>query len=702
MKFRFTIARRLSAGFGLLLIAVLTTSTLTYKTLNDNLKTNREISEIITPAKNYLNSLYLNVAQSKHLILYWTYIDQQTGSDDKKLLVAIQDSIVPLLEANLMDLSKYWDEETQKEFNLVVAQVDSLIEREKAIQKTLPDFSSYQDYYNLLEAKSEADDLKPIADKIVKRIKNLADKQTIVEAEANARIKKSFANFQQLIIWLGIILVISLISIAFFTTRTLVTPINYIKDIITNLGLGILPSEKLKVRSDEIGEMSKALNNYIDALRNISLFATEIGKGKLDEPFTPLSDKDELGNSLLLMRANLKKAQEEEIRRKEKDREFAWATNGVAIFSEILRQNSDNLQQLASAVINKIVKYTDAHLGGIFIKNDENPKDVFLELMAFNAYNRERYMEKRIEIGVNLVGQAVKEGETVFMTDLPKDYIYIKSGLGEDIPRSLVIVPLKVDEEVLGAIELASLTVMEKYKIEFIERISESIASTIARVKINEKTAALLAETQKTSEEMAHKEKEMLKRIDKIKEEYEQLHQKDIEDIEKLKTEYEEKLAALNTKAIKDVQKLNEKIKMLDLQYEAIETSTPLIEYTPEGIITAANVRFLRMAEVSTEVIESKHHSDFLPDHTIKTVEYQTLWSNIQKGISSTSLREFKFGDQTKWFYEILAPTNSTSGKIYKVVGLMINATELKLKEKELKNKINLANLEIQRLKSLK
>jgi len=702
MKFRFTIARRLWAAFGILLFAVLFTSSLTYRTLQENLKSNRDISEKITPAKNDLNSLYLNVAQSKYLIQYWVFIDQQPGSDDKKLLVSIQDSVIPLLESRLMDLSKYWEPDIQVEFNHIVNQIDSLVDREKSLQNTLHDFSSYQDYYIILQAKSDADDLRPVADKIVNRIKVLAEKQTGIEKKENAKIKTSFAQFQRLVIILGIILVVALLLIGFLTTRTLVAPINYIKEVIANLGLGILPMDKLKERNDEIGDMSKALNNYINSLRQISDFATEIGRGKLDVMFKPLSDNDELGNSLLLMRENLQQAQNEEERRKETDREFAWATNGVAIFSEILRQNSDNLTQLASAIINKIVDYTNANIGGIFIKNDDNPKDVFLELMAFNAYNRERYMEKRIEIGVSLVGQAVKEGETVFMTDLPKDYIYVKSGLGQDIPRSLVIVPLKVDEDVLGAIELASINVLEKYKIEFIERISESIASTIARVKINEKTSQLLAETQKNSDEMVQKEQEMLKRIKKIKEEYENLHQSDIEETQQTKQKYEQQLASLNTNSMKEIQELNDKIKLLGLQFEAIETSTPVIEYETDGIIKAANVRFLRIAEINMETIENKNHKDFLSTNVVRTVEYQALWSNLQKGISVTNLREFTFSDKPKWFYEILLPISSNDGTVYKIIGLLINATELKNKEKELKEKIQQANIEIQRLKSLK
>jgi len=68
----------------------------------------------------------------------------------------------------------------------------------------------------------------------------------------------------------------------------------------------------------------------------------------------------------------------------------------------------------------------------------------------------------------------------IFITEVPKDYIKIKSGLGQDDPKSLLIVPMKLNENVIGVIEIASLERFENFQIDFIERIGNSMASSLA------------------------------------------------------------------------------------------------------------------------------------------------------------------------------------------------------------------------------
>ena len=201
-------------------------------------------------------------------------------------------------------------------------------------------------------------------------------------------------------------------------------------------------SKKVKIKSkDEIGEMNQSVNTLIDGLNKTASFAREIGKGNLHKEFELLSEKDELGNSLLEMRESLKEAQEQEEKRKIEDQKQNWATQGLAKFGEILRQNTDDMNEFGYHIISNLVKYIDANQGGLFIINDDEKEDKYIELLACYAYERRKYMEKRIDIGVGMIGRCVQEQKTIYMTDLPEEYINITYGLGASVPNALLIVP---------------------------------------------------------------------------------------------------------------------------------------------------------------------------------------------------------------------------------------------------------------------
>ncbi|MBI4646136.1 MAG: GAF domain-containing protein, partial [Bacteroidia bacterium] len=245
-------------------------------------------------------------------------------------------------------------------------------------------------------------------------------------------------------------------------------------------------------------------------------FANQIGKGNYDKDFQLLSDNDTLGNSLIKMKNSLKIAEEEKRKREIEDEKHKWATNGLAKFAELLRQNNNDIKELAYVIISNLVKYLEANQGGFFIINDNDKNDIFIELSACYAYDRRKYIEKRIDIGVSLVGRCVQEKTTIFLTDIPDGYIGIKSGLGTANPTSLLIVPLKLNEEIFGVVEIASFKEFEQYQISFVERVGESIAATVSSVKVNIRTAKLLEQTQQYSQQLSSQEEEMRQNMEEL------------------------------------------------------------------------------------------------------------------------------------------------------------------------------------------
>ncbi|MFW5663472.1 MAG: PAS domain S-box protein [bacterium] len=344
-------------------------------------------------------------------------------------------------------------------------------------------------------------------------------------------------------------LVFSLVN--YYIMKTITRPINGLVKVVKELGEGSLADTFHYPYKDEVGQMVRSVNELVEGLKRTAIFASEIGKNNFDHPFEPLSEKDVLGNALLDMRKNLKTASEEEKIRKTEEEKRNWTTQGLARFADILRQNNDNLGELSYDIIKNLVDYLNVNQGGIFIYNNDDEHNKFLEMTACYAFDRRKYLEKKIHPGEGLVGTCFLEQEPIYITKIPQEYIRITSGLGEENPNSLLLIPLKVNEKIYGVIELASFTTFEKYQIDFVEKIGESIASTISSVKINTQTAMLLEKSQQQAEEMRAQEEEMRQNMEELTATQEAMAEKErdnIDTIEQLTRENHERVEQIHAK----------------------------------------------------------------------------------------------------------------------------------------------------------
>ncbi len=316
-------------------------------------------------------------------------------------------------------------------------------------------------------------------------------------------------------------------------TRIIVNRLLLLQGSIQRMSTGNLSNQKAQLKGrDELTDVESSILQLADGLRQTSCFAEEVGQGKFDTSFSPLSEHDTLGNALLKMRNNLKATAEE-------DRKRNWATEGLAKFADILRTNH-GLKLLAESAIKQLVNYLGANQGGLFVLNDSESHDVRLELVACYAFERKKFLEKSVQIGEGLLGQAYLERASIYLTEVPDRYVRIISGLGDGRPNCLLIVPLQVNNTVEGVIELALFRKLEQYEINFVEKLAESIASALARVKINERTRLLLEESQEKAEQMRAQEEEMRQNMEELSATQEEMHRKEsgyLSMIEQLKSQ---------------------------------------------------------------------------------------------------------------------------------------------------------------------
>ncbi|MBW3544546.1 MAG: GAF domain-containing protein [Bacteroidetes bacterium] len=250
------------------------------------------------------------------------------------------------------------------------------------------------------------------------------------------------------------------------------------------------------------------LEEQLENVKKNIAFAEEISRGNLSIEHTLDEQEDDLSKALLNMHQSLKNASVREQHER-------FIHTGVSRISDILRNNVNNLEELGDQVLKEIVSYLQLNQGGLFLVEEEKDQKV-LSLKACYAYNRKKYHQRSFEIGEGLIGQAYLEKDTIYMTDVPNGYTTITSGLGEVTASSILILPLVNNEEIVGILEIASLKVIPENHIDFLQKASQSIASTLLSARANTKTARLLEQAQQQAEAIQAQEEEMRQNLEEL------------------------------------------------------------------------------------------------------------------------------------------------------------------------------------------
>jgi PAS domain S-box-containing protein len=319
-----------------------------------------------------------------------------------------------------------------------------------------------------------------------------------------------------------------------------------------------------------------------------------------------------------------------------------------------LRTNYQSTKELGEIVIQNLVKYLNANQGGIFQVNDDNESEIYLELISAFAYDRKKYLTKKLMIGEGLVGACAIEKKTIYMTQVPQGYISITSGLGDANPDCLLIVPMRLEEKVFGVIEIASFRKLEKYEIEFIEKVAESIASTISTVKINARTNALLQQSQQQAEEMAAQEEEMRQNMEELQATQEESARREFE--------------------------------LLNL-INSIDKHFLRSEYTAEGVIVSANDLFFKSFGYSLSELKGLNVISFI--NSENEDDFDQNWKSICSGKDFQGVVSIlsKSGNQL-WFLMSFSPVYDQNGDLIKILGFAKNISNLKEDEVELKKQL--------------
>ncbi|PWJ44918.1 GAF domain-containing protein [Sediminitomix flava] len=469
--------------------------------------------------------------------------------------------------------------------------------------------------------------------------------------------------------------------------------------------------QQLQTHKDQKEEELKIATQLLDRM----------AEGEMDLGDLKAYEHVEVVSRIKTLNENLRKIKSQEEKRH-------WEAEGLARFNQLLRGYEDNISGLCNRLINELVKYIEANQGGVFlIKKEENTEKEFLELEACYAYERKKYLHKKIQKGEGLLGQAWLEKDRIFMTEIPSDYVNITSGLGLATPNALAIIPIRLNHQIFGMVEIASFQKLEGYQIQFIEKMLENVSSIIASVQTANHTQNLLKETQYQAEMLRTQEEEMRQNMEELQSTQEEMNRKqnEIEAANVKMKNNEQVLKKAFQKSKKTEQNLKieveqyqkkgelmlvnlentkDELKEAQLQLEKKEKENVLLKQSLERVKLSSKSLEQEKEKLNEKIENLKKHESFLRNevniHKEKTKEHLNQRMTDEEKL--TDLRESKqqlhqnllaLQKQYHHSQEALENTNSEKQKM---------ATELfKANEKNIENQNRIQKLE-EELKKLK
>ncbi|GGO60937.1 HAMP domain-containing protein [Nonomuraea cavernae] len=247
--------------------------------------------------------------------------------------------------------------------------------------------------------------------------------------------------------------------------------------------------------TENVNELAGNLTRQVRAIAKVTSAVTS---GDLTRSIT-VDAEGELADLKDNINSMVKSLRETTLANEEQD----WLKSNLARISGLMQGHRD-LATVAELVLNDLAPLVSAQYGAFFLAEESE-----LELISAYGYPADPDRPTRFRMGETLVGQAARSHQTIAMTDIPAGYITVASGLGRTQPASVVVLPIVVEEQVLGVIELASVYVFTPVHRAFLDQLMETIGVNLNTIVANARTDELLVESQRLTAELQARSEEL-------------------------------------------------------------------------------------------------------------------------------------------------------------------------------------------------
>ncbi|MFC8045445.1 HAMP domain-containing protein [Nocardia sp. NPDC057353] len=233
------------------------------------------------------------------------------------------------------------------------------------------------------------------------------------------------------------------------------------------------------------------------------------------------------------------------------NQEQDWLKSNLARISGLM-QGQRELDVVAELIMDELAPLVSAQFGAFYLADDTAERP---ELRLISSYGSPENSAPRLAFGQSLVGQAARSRRTIAVDEVPGDYVTISSGLGRTAPMNLLVLPIGVEDQVLGVIELASLHRFTRIHRDFLDQLMETVGVNVNTIIANARTDELLVESQRLTTELQARSEELQVQQDELQRSNAELEEKAAllatqnRDIEAKNLEIEQARQELETRA---------------------------------------------------------------------------------------------------------------------------------------------------------
>ena len=224
--------------------------------------------------------------------------------------------------------------------------------------------------------------------------------------------------------------------------------------------------------------------------RSLQKAVKQLAEGQLDisVPHVDFSNEiGELARSIEILQSSARQMEDQR-----------WVKAHIGEIAAQMQQ-AKTFEEMAQHLLSQVAPLLSVGYGVLYRFDTTNRT---LMVLSGYAHTGENHFNSSIQAGEGIVGQCAVDGKTITLDNLPENYVPISSGLGKTLPNHITAIPILLQDNVLGVLELATLRPFHQREQALLDELIPLLALSMEILERNLHTQHLLEETQQQAAQL--------------------------------------------------------------------------------------------------------------------------------------------------------------------------------------------------------